>query len=183
MQLTSKINEELFDKFSKFYTEKVGQGDSEEELLVEQPLSLHIVFINKIDGYVFDSATNSYDLFIKNSPIAFNISDKEKIGLIDRFFNIRYNEQEEFNIEGVIKLNNKIHFLSDLTSISSYKNTIGEEKKVCSDLVFNFGPIIEVVRFENFKDSFDYLFYNDNSDIRLMQKIANTSIIIERKDT
>jgi hypothetical protein len=183
MSLTSKLNEELFVKFEKFYLNKVEEETSDPEYNIQQPAYLNIIFINKIDGYVHDSVTNTYDIFIKNSPVEFNILDKEYVSIIDRFFNIKYNEQDEFNIEGIININNRIHFLSDLTSISSYENIIGEDKKVYSDLVFNFGSMVEVVRFNTFKESFDYLFYNDKSDIRLMQKIANASIIMERGKT
>lgn len=93
---------------------------------------------------------------------------------------LKYNELEEYNINGIININGKNHFLSDLTSISSYKNTIGE--KTYSDLVFNFGSIVECVRFDTFKDSMNYLFHNDKSDIRLIEKIANASFIREKQE-
>ena len=96
--------------------------------------------------------------------------------------NLKYNEYDEFNMDGIIRINNKDHFLSDLTSISSYKTTIKDTTWECSYLLFSFGPVIESIRFDSFMDSFDYLFNQDKSDIRLIEKIANTSLIIEKKE-
>lgn len=176
LQMTSKINEDIFKKFENFYETRMTDED------FKQPLALHIIFLNKISGYVHDKERDSYDLIIKNDPIPFNTNDKEDIKIIDTMLNLKYNEYDEFNMDGIIRINGRDHFLSDLTSISSYKNTIKDTYWECSDLVFNFGKVVESIRFDTFGDSFDYLFNDDSSDIRLIEKIANTALIRERKE-
>lgn len=175
LEMTSKINEDLFDAFEEFYETRMTKDD------FIHPTSLHIIFLNKIDGYIYDSVSDTYDLIIKQDQIPITISDKKHIKLIDASLNLKYTEYDEFNIDGIIRINNKDHFLSDLTSISTYKTTQKDTHWECSYLLFNFGPVIESIRFDTFGEAFDYLFNNDKSDIRLIEKIANTSLIIEKK--
>lgn len=172
MKMTSEVNKEVFAKFLKFY----------ERSDYTQPELLRIVFINKIDGYIHNEPKNAYYFITKNDPLPFNTTDEDDVKIINTLMSMKYVELEEYNINGVITLNNRNHFLSELTSISSYKNTIGDKGQTYSDLVFNFGPVVECVRFETFKDSFEYLFNSDTSDIRLIEKIANTSLISEKRE-
>jgi hypothetical protein len=175
LHTTSNINEELFNRFLKFYEPKIIEGAK-----IPQPLGLHIIFLNKVDGYICDNS-HAYDLRIKNDIVPY-YADADEIKIVDALMNLKYTEQDEFNIDGIIRINNRDHFLADLTSISSYKNTRTDTGKQCSDLVFNFGPVVEYIKFDTFEDSFDYLFNDDNSDIRLIEKIANTSLISEMKE-
>jgi hypothetical protein len=168
MNMTTRINEDIFLKFTKFCK-------ALEMLDYKQPSSFHIVFVNKVDGYIRDSESELYELIVKKDFIPFTTRDSEKIEIIDRIMDLKYRKIEEFNIEGVININKKSYFLSNLTSISSYENVINN--RTYSDLVFNFGLTTETLRFNDFKESFDYLFNSDKSDIRLIQKIANGSLI------
>lgn len=171
MKRTSNINVEIFENFKKFYDARVIDEK------FDQPDVLHIVFVNKIDGYLNNSQENTYEIIIKNDFIPFTTNDKKNIEIVDRFLSLKYTEMNEYSLNGIIKINEREHFLSDLTSISSYKNTINN--KDYSVLVFNFGNITESIAFNTFEDVFDYLFTNRDSDIRLIEKIANTSLIKE----
>lgn len=168
ISMTTRINEDIFHKFTKFCK-------ALELLNYKQPSSLHIVFVNKIDGYVRDPETGSYELIIKKDFIPFSTRDLQKIEIVDRIMDLKYRKIEEFNVEGIINVNKKNYFLSNLTSISSYENVI--KGRSYSELIFNFGSITESIRFETFEDSYNYLFNSDESDIRLIQKIANASLI------
>jgi hypothetical protein len=173
MKMNSDINKEIFKNFSEFYDYRKKEND------YTHPTLLNIVFINKIRGYIYDNTIDSYDITIKKDSISFSIDKKEYIDILDRIFDLKYNLRNEYNMDGVIKINNKTYFLDNLTSISIYKNTIKEID--FSDIVFKFGSITEVVRFNSFEESFKYLFCEDRSDIRLIEKIANTSLIRERR--
>lgn len=172
MSFTSNINEDIFYRFTKF-TEEIKESN------YEQPFSLHIVFLNKIDGYIRNNEDDSYEFFIKGDFIPFITTDKKNIELVDEVMNLSYRKLNEFNIDGAIKLNKKFYFLSSLTSISSYENIVKD--KTYSELVFNFGATTESIRFNSFEDAYKYLFDSDESDIRLIQKISNTSLIDFKK--
>jgi hypothetical protein len=150
-----------------------------EESDYEQPSCLHIVFVDKINGYVQDTDGGSYEFIIKKDFIPFTTRDNQKINIFDKIIKMNYKKIEEFNMGGIININNKTYFLNNLTSISSYENMIDGVKY--SDLIFNFGLVTEIVRFDSFEDSFKYLFSDEKSDIRLIQKIANSSLIEFRK--
>lgn len=172
MEMSTDINEYIFDKFLKI--------DNALHLLEYKQLShFHIIFINKIDGYMYRESDKSYEFFVKDDFIPFVTKDKEKTEIFDKMMDQKYNVIEEFDIDGTIILNKKRYFLRNLTSISNYRNTVG--RKEYSELVFNFGKTTESVRFKSFKEAFDYLFKNDLSDVRLIQKIANTSFINIKK--
>lgn len=172
MSFTSSINEDIFDRFIEV-TEDIKESN------YKQPSSLHIVFINKIDGYVRDAEDGYYEFIIRRDFVPFTTRDMKDIEMVDKVMDLKYRKLDEFNIEGAIKLNKKFYFLSNLTSISSYENVVKD--KTYSELVFNFGAITEAIRFNSFEDAYKYLFDSDESDIRLIQKIANTSLIDFKK--
>ena len=169
MRKNSDINKDIFENFMISYDMRSL------DFIYKQPDAFHIVFINNIEGYVHNKEDDSYDIILKKDFIPFSTKNKKDIEIIDTLMNLKYNIIEEFNTNGIIKINKKYHFLTDLTSISSYKTTINN--KEFSVLVFNFGNVTETLVFKTFEESFRYLFMNEKSDIRLIQKIANESII------
>ena len=169
MRKNSDINKDIFENFMISYDMRSL------DFIYKQPDAFHIVFINNIEGYVHNKEDDSYDIILKKDFIPFSTKNKKDIEIIDTLMNLKYNIIEEFNTNGIIKINKKYHFLTDLTSISSYKTAINN--KEFSVLVFNFGNVTETLVFKTFEESFRYLFMNEKSDIRLIQKIANESII------
>ena len=169
MRKNSDINKDIFENFMITYDMRSL------DFIYKQPDAFHIVFINNIEGYVHNKEDDSYDIILKKDFIPFSTKNKKDIEIIDTLMNLKYNIIEEFNTNGIIKINKKYHFLTDLTSISSYKTAINN--KEFSVLVFNFGNVTETLVFKTFEESFRYLFMNEKSDIRLIQKIANESII------
>ena len=169
LKRTSNINIELFENFKRFYDARVIDEK------YEHPEILHIIFLNKIDGYIHNAPNNNYDVMLNKDFISFVTTNKRDVEIIDEMMDLKYTVIEEFKMDGVIKINKRNHTLNDLTSISIYENVIGE--KTYSILVFNFGVITETLTFDTFRECFNYLFTDKSSDIRLIEKIANTALI------
>ncbi len=174
MKFNSKLNKRVFEEFKKFYDYRKNEND------YNHPSFLSMVFLNKVTGYIHDTISDSYELMVKKDNIPFVTNDMNHVEIIDSLLELSFNQYYEYDINGAFKLNGKTFFLRDLTSISICKNTIAEVDY--SDVVFKFGAITQYIRFNSFKESFDYLFSNDDSDIRLIEKIANSSLIKETRE-
>lgn len=164
LEVASDINKQIFELFSKTMEEII-------ENKFNQKGNLKIIFLDKIDGYI-----EEYDEFflLMNLIDSYYIRNEEQMNIVKEFIRLPYIHIEEVAIDGIYKIN-KTHFLRDLSYIEIINNMVGF--KEVSTIIFNFKGIIETKTFSSFELAFDFLFTNEESDIRLIQKIANSAIL------
>lgn len=166
MKFSTDVNKAIFRRFEKFYSDANSTN-------FKKPNELHMIFVNKIDGYIHNPDNNKFEAIIQGDPILFKTHNRRYIDIIDDVMSLKYTQINEFNIDGIINFNNKKYALGDLTSISITSND--KEEKI--QTIFMFGSTTESITFNSYKDFIDYLFNSDKSDIRLIQKIANSALI------
>lgn len=180
LNLATKLNKNIFNTAWP----KIEKATNKKDELSY----LKFVFLNKINGF----------------EIAKNIDDKEYINvLLDNSFEVYepyeeynkiyyniltsvlesdYDEIHEINMDGIIEVNKKKYLLDDLTSIGIFSaNNYIDFKNRLKDtdfiLHFSFNTTSEIIICKSIDKAINYLFNNNKSDIRLIQKIYNSSAV------
>lgn len=171
----SRTNKILFKRFEEFIS------DIEDINKIENLNLVSFFFVNKIDGY----ETNGKILSIISDETkgSFITMDEEVIHVVkDIVPNMTIEDMLELSIGGIFTIGrhrDQTRFLDDLTSVHIIhdEDFIDKDKITSCQLLFVFGSEYIFINFYNVRDALDYLFGNEDSDIRLIQKISNTAVI------
>lgn len=166
---TSDYNERIFEMFST-------DMDEINNMISFDNMWFDIVFVNKVYGLI-EEYEDEYTLLTPDTK-EYYIINRDKIDMIKDLYKNQFDQIREISLDGVIKLNKKEYFLSDLTSMNIY----GTEDDRMATIIYNFGNKYEKLTFKNMDDALDSIFSKRNSDIRLIQKIANSALILTEED-
>ena len=164
---TTTFNNKVFDFIKSDIDDIIKEGFIQDSWW-------NIIFLNKINGIVEEEPNEWTILTDDSSDIIISSNKISPKDLVREFYDEQFDHIQEISLEGIYKINKKTYYLSDLTTIRIFKNSIDEVDK--TTIMFNFGSITETINFDNLKAAYDYLFTDDKADIRLIQKIYNSAI-------